>query len=46
MASELVCNPRNRQPGRVQRLEPIEQILGELAALARDFRLHGQPARR
>ena len=41
MAAELVRNRRDRQPGRVQRLEPLEQILGNLAALARDFRLHG-----
>jgi hypothetical protein len=41
MAAELVRNRRNPQPGRVQRLEPIEQILCELAPLTRDFRLHG-----
>jgi hypothetical protein len=37
----LVRNRRDRQSGRVQRLEPIEQILFGLAALARDFRLQG-----
>jgi len=41
----LQCNRRDRQPGRVQYLEPIEEILVVVAALSRDFRLQREPAR-
>ena len=46
MAFQLVRDRRDRQPGRVQRLEPIEEILIVFAALARDFRLQSETARR